>query len=72
MSFDPQPLLLWFRRDPVNGFVEMGAIPFWLVVAGGLALIVLFASMLSIFVNHRGAGGKDIGRLWRAGIHDCG
>ncbi|MEK6260195.1 MAG: hypothetical protein AABP62_16370 [Planctomycetota bacterium] len=57
MSFDPQPLLLWFRNDPTRGF-ELGAIPFWFIIAGGLALIVLMVSMLSVLVNHRGAGGR--------------
>ncbi len=57
MSFDPQPLLLWFRHDPMKG-LELGAFPIWLIIAGGLSLIVFLVSMLSVFVNHRGAGRK--------------
>ncbi len=57
MSFDPQPLLLWYRNHPTKGF-ELGAIPIWFIVAGGLALIVFLVSLLSVFVNHRGAGRK--------------
>lgn len=57
MSFDPQPLLLWFRYDPARG-LELGAFPVWLIIAGGLSLIVFLVSMLSVFVNHRGSGRK--------------
>ena len=57
MSFDPQPLLLWFRNDPTKG-LELGAIPIWFIIAGGLALIVFLVSALSVFVTHRGAGGR--------------
>ena len=55
MSFDPQPLLYWFRYGPEKG-LELGAFPIWLIVAGGLALIVFLVSLLSVFVSHRGAG----------------
>ena len=44
MTFDPQPMLL----NP--------ALIHWLITAGGLALIVLIVSLLSVLVSHRGAG----------------
>ena len=46
MSFDPQPLYL------------LPSILYWMIVAGGLALLVLSVSAVSVFVTHRGAGGK--------------
>ncbi len=55
MSFDPQPMLLWYRNNPATG-LELGAIPIWFIIAGGLALIVFLVSMLSAFVSHRGSG----------------
>lgn len=46
MSFDPQPLYL------------LPSILYWMIVAGGLALLVLSVSAVSVFVSHRGAGGR--------------
>ena len=57
MSFDPHPLLIWFQKYP-NGAIALGAIPVWFIIAGGLALLVLSVSAVSVFVTHRGAGGK--------------
>ena len=57
MSFDPHPLLIWFQKLPNGGYL-LGAIPVWFIIAGGLALLVLSVSAVSVFVTRRGAGGK--------------
>ena len=70
MSFDPQPLFFWYRVDPINKFMEAGAIPFWLVVSGMFGLVVLSISILNIFIIHRRAGGRVLVRETAGCISD--